>query len=82
MFLFILGGKYIEIRTYQEEYSSGFITTMNKFHTVVSQHSKRGLQFPDSMFTREYPRKSHIIIKFRRKIPRKFDFARLIMHGF
>jgi hypothetical protein len=56
MFLFILGGKYFEIRTGQVECSSGFITVMNKFHTVVSQHSERRLHFADSMFTREIQR--------------------------
>jgi hypothetical protein len=56
MFIFILGEKYFEIKTSQEEYSSGFITIMNKFHTVVSQQSERNLQFADSMFTREIPR--------------------------
>jgi hypothetical protein len=56
MFLFIVGGKYFEIRTCQEEYTSGFITIINTFHTVVSQHSKPWLPFVDSMFTRELPR--------------------------
>jgi hypothetical protein len=31
MFLIILGGKYIEILTFQEEYNSSFLTIMNKF---------------------------------------------------
>jgi hypothetical protein len=56
VFLFILGGKYFEIRTCKEEYSSGFITIMNKFQPLVSQRSKSLLQFADSTFTRELTR--------------------------
>jgi hypothetical protein len=47
--------KYFEKRTCLEEYSSGFIRIMKKFHTVVSQHSKPCLQFADSMLTGEIP---------------------------
>jgi hypothetical protein len=56
MFLFIIGGKYSEIHTCQEEGTWGFITIMNKLHRVVSQHSKPWLQLGDSMFTRELAR--------------------------
>jgi hypothetical protein len=56
MFLFNLGGKYFKIRTCKVEFSSGFITIMNEYHTVMSQISKPWFQFSFSMFNPELPR--------------------------
>jgi hypothetical protein len=44
LLLSILIGKYFEMRTWQEQYISGFVTIMNKIRIVVSQHSNPWLQ--------------------------------------